>query len=395
MNKEEKLPVGVRKKGKGYEARSKIRGESISVYANSVDEALKKLEAKRIMYGSSQNVDKLTLNDWFEIWFYKVKVCRIKESSVRTSYNVFKRTFGSYIGNRKINDILPLDIQNAINKMSKSGVANHPIRDALSLLRQCLEYAKVNGMIKENPASVVEVPWSFQTHREVVALTMEEQVKFLESKEESWYREMFTFMLLTGVRVGELGGLLWSDIDFNAKKIYIKRSLNCQYNNGRKTAKLTTPKTINSVRTIPFIGEIEEVLLSQKEKQMALRKELGGRYRSKGELKDLVFVTTMGSPCTRYVVEKEIRDYISFAEQEELIEALKEGREPIPIKHFSPHSLRHTFATRCFEKGIEAKVVQEVMGHSSLNITMDIYTHVLKDKLYKEMSKFGTALPKN
>ena len=392
MGRKEKLPIGIREKNGTYEARATVRGHKITLYGSDLDDLVKRFTEEKEKYKalSGDNSGELTLNDWFELWFYETKVYTIKESSINPLYNVFQRTFASYVGNMKLKDIKPIDIQNAVNRMSDMNMPLKSIRTGLTILNQCLEYANVNGMMEKNPARVIEVPWTFQTHREIVVLTMEEQEKLIEAYRDNWYQEMFSFMLLTGVRVGELGGLKWEDIDFYGKKIYIRRSLSSQYKNGIKKEIFTTPKTSNSVRIIPFVGEVGDVLKTQKEKQVKLKKELGNRYRSTGEFEDLVFVTSMGSPCSRYIVEKEIKAYIKEQELDEAMHAVKEGGSPYPVKHFSPHSLRHTFATRCFEKGIEPKVVQEVMGHSSLSVTMDIYTHVMKDKLFEEMSKFGS-----
>ena len=229
-------------------------------------------------------------------------------------------------------------------------------------------------MIKVNPCLIVEVPWTFKRSKEEIALTQEEQDDFLSEMEDSWYKEMFYFMCLTGVRVGELGGMKWSDIDFKKKVVHVRRSLSCSYYNGEKRMMLVTPKTVNSIREIPFLGEMEEILKSQKKKQNKLKEELGSRWRSTDDLKDLVFTTGMGSPCVRYVVL-----------------AVQENREPREIRDFHPHSLRHTFATRCFEKKMEPKVVQRLMGHSSISITLNIYTHVLDNIMEEEIKKFGVA----
>lgn len=84
-------------------------------------------------------------------------------------------------------------------------------------------------------------------------------------------------MFLTGVRVGEVGALTWDDIDFQNKKIHIRKSLHCSYVEGKKTMKFGMPKTTTSIREIPFYGEMEEVLKSQQKKQKRLRIELGDR----------------------------------------------------------------------------------------------------------------------
>lgn len=126
-------------------------------------------------------------------------------------------------------------------------------------------------------------------------------------------------------------------------------------------------------------------------KQDELRKELGARWRGKGELSDLVFTTGMGSPCSRYIVEKEIKKVIKRINEKEAVFAVAENRNPKIVRDFHPHSLRHTFATRCFENKMEPKVVQRLMGHSSISVTLNIYTHVLNSKMDEEIKKFGVA----
>ena len=133
------------------------------------------------------------------------------------------------------------------------------------------------------------------------------------------------------------------------------------------------------------------ILKSQCEKQARLKKELGDRWRGKKEFEDLVFTTGMGSPCSRYIVEKEIKKVIKRMKEKEAVLAVQENREPRIIRDFHPHTIRHTFATRCFEKKMEPKVVQKLMGHSSISITMNIYTHVLENKMNEEIQKFGSA----
>lgn len=94
-----------------------------------------------------------------------------------------------------------------------------------------------------------------------------------------WYKEMFYIIFLTGMRIGEVGSLMWSDIDFDNKCIHINRSLSCQYEYGKKMLRLTEPKTHNSYRKIPFFEEAEEMYLSQQKKVKELKKTLGSRWR--------------------------------------------------------------------------------------------------------------------
>jgi len=338
-----KLPRGIRENRGTYEARAMVNGIKISLYGSNLDALI--VEFNGAKERARNNVDyrktTITLNEWFNEWFSSVKAHKVKETSIAPMKNNYKRTFGFYLGTQKIKDIKPMDVQRALNAMEKDGVSNSAMREALGRLRECLEFAVGSQMLSINPCLIVEVPWTFKSVKEEFALTQEEQNALLSEVEDSWYREMFYFMCLTGVRVGELGGLMWSDIDFNKKVINIKRSLSCSYCDGVKREMLVSPKTVNSVRSIPFIGEMEEILKTQREKQKRLKAELGKRWRAGEEFKDLVFTTGMGSPCSRYIVQKEIKKTVKRMREKEAVAAVQENRKPRMIRDFHPHTLRH------------------------------------------------------
>ena len=198
-------------------------------------------------------------------------------------------------------------------------------------------------------------------------------------------------MLLTGRRIGEIGGLQWEDIDFVNKFIYVKRTLSYHYENGKRIRKLTSPKTENSVRKIPFFGETKAILEKQFEKIKRKQSDLGERWRKPEDLGNLVFLTSMGSPIGRYSIESDMR-YITKQITDMLnTEALYTGSTPRKFERIHPHALRHTFATRCFEKGMTPRAVQEIMGHANYNTTVS-YTHVLDDVKAKEAERLGNFL---
>lgn len=264
--KGKELGTGLRQRKDGrYEARAKINGIDINLY----DIDLKKLKIlfEKAKEEARNNIDmkrqKITLNEWFEEWFTNYKIPNIKETSVFPMRSKYHNTFGKAIGNMKVADIRNLDIQRVINDMNKQGRASSSMRDALGRVRECLESAKNNRIIDINPCFEINVPWENKT-AERRFLSMAEQTRFLQEVEHNWYKEMFYIMFLTGMRIGEVGGLKWEDIDWNKKCINIQRSLSCQYENGVKTMRLTKPKTHNSYRSIPFMAETEEILLSQK-----------------------------------------------------------------------------------------------------------------------------------
>lgn len=388
------LPKGIyqRKDGR-YEARALINGIKIQLYNFNLKEL--KIEFEKRKEEAKQGVDKklsnITLDEWFEEWFIRYKVPKIKETSITPMKTKYRANFGRLIGNMKVAEIRNMDIQDVINTMQREGKATSSMRDALGRVRECLESAKNNRIISENPCFDITVPWENVT-KERRFLSQEEQNRFLQQVENNWYKEMFYIMFLTGMRIGEVGGLKWEDVDFKNKCININRSLSCQYESGVKTVRLTAPKTHNSYRKIPFMGEAEEMFLSQKKKQEKIKKELGKRYRSDGEFLDLVFVTSMGSPVFRHHAEKEVKKVVKAINEQEAFDSVREQREPHYFEDLYPHAIRHTFCSRCFQLNMNPKVVQKLMGHQHYSTTIDIYTHVMQDDIDSEVCKLESAI---
>lgn len=390
--KGKELGVGLRQRKDGrYEARLKVNGREQTIYSNSLTEIRK--EYAKLKKASEESLDYkkqgMTLNEWFNEWFDTYKAPHIKSTSIYPMKSKFNGSFGKYLGDKRLADIRNIDIQNVINQMQDEGRAISSMRDALGRVRECMESAKNNRIITINPCFDITIPWEKKAVRRRF-LSKNEQNLFLKIASDTWYKEMFYIMFLTGVRVGELGGLMWKDIDFEKKCIKIERSLSCQYEKGVKTQRITTPKTFNSYRTIPFMGEAEEMFKSQLKKQNELKKELGNRWRS--DIPDLVFTTTMGSPVSRYIAEKECKKIIDEMNYQESINSVRENRAPVVYETVYPHAIRHTFCSRCFEAGMNPKVVQQLMGHQHYSTTVDIYTHVTDIMFEDETKKLESAM---
>lgn len=399
--KGKELGTGLRQRKDGrYEARAKVNGIDICLYNLNLKDLKKDFEEAKEK--ALQNIDTkkgtITLTEWFDEWFDKYKTPSIKATSVFPMKSKFYCTFGRLLGDMKIEDIRNMDIQEAINTLHSEGRATSSMRDALGRIRECMESAKNNRLITLNPCFEITVPWEETGTKERRFLSIEEQEIFLKEVEHTWYKEMFNIILNTGMRIGEVGGLKWCDVDFKNKCINVNRSLHCSYEKGVKRMVMTSPKTQNSYRKIPFMGNTEEMLLSQKKKQDAIKKELGNRYRSDGDFSDLVFTTTMGSPILRYHAEKECKKAIKAINLQEAYLSVKEKRPPVIMEDIYPHALRHTFCSRCFEAEMNPKVVQALMGHATYSTTIDIYTHVTDAKFDSEIEKFDSkqneAVPK-
>ena len=373
-----------------YEARALVRGTRVSLYGKNLktlraefEQAKEDALIRAMVYPAD-----MTFHSWFKEWFDKFKRPSLKESSVAPTLSRYYTIYQPYIGNMKLKDIRNVHIQAAINTAIEKGRAISTVRDVTGLMRACFESARNNQLIRVNPAFEVILPTRSVKQKPRRFLEDWEIKLFLEEIELSYYKEMYYVMLLTGMRVGELGALRWSDIDFEKKETNINSALMVQYNEGNKIVRVTKPKTSNSFRSIPFIGNIEEMYLSWREKQAELKERLGTRWRSLKFGDDFVFTTSLGSLVSRYTVERDLRVVVDSINVGLKDKAIRENTEYTPMEHIYPHALRHTFCSRCFEVGIEPKVVQLLMGHSSYSTTIDIYTHVTKKKMSTEAAKF-------
>lgn len=390
------LGKGIRQRKDGrYEARAIINNVKINIIKPTLKECIADFKEAKNMANNNMDIKRtnITLNEWFEEWFDNYKKPYIKETSIYPTRSRYHNIFGNILGDKKITEINNIDIQGVINEMHSQGRASSSIRTALGIVRDCFESAKNNRIISINPCFDIKVYWENKTVQRRF-LTKEEQNLFLDKLKNNgdWYYEMLYIMLYTGMRIGEVGGLKWDDIDYKNKCIYINRSLSCQYEKGKKMMRLTAPKTHNSYRKIPFMGEVEHMLKTQYKKQQAAKKDLGNRWREEVGFENFVFTSSMGSPVIRYIAEKQINKIVKEINEEEMFNAVRENRIPVIFDKVYPHALRHTFCSRCFECNMNPKVVQSLMGHQHYSTTIDIYTHVTNEKMEDEITKFNIAM---
>lgn len=376
------------RRDKRYEARAMVNGVKICLYDMHLPTLKKRFEEEKakVLREEKNLRPNLTLGEWFSEWFDHYKKPSLKsEVSKRAYHRKVSNTYIALIGDKKLEGISHMNMQNATNELLNKFKAR-TIREALGVLRECLDIACMNGLIKVNPCININIINENEAVQERRVLDSREIKLFLEEVEHEYYNEAYQILLLTGMRIGEFSGLQWGDINFQNKTIKVQRSLSVGYVNGEKIEYLTSPKTANSYRTIPFFGNVGELFKAWKVKQDEHRNRLGSRWRLKEELGDLVFTTTLGSPVTRYALSHNIEKVVKNLNEREKHQAEVEGRAPQEIGHIYPHAFRHTFATKCFEKKLDPVFIQRIMGHTSYSTTLK-YTHLLESKLNEEISK--------
>lgn len=352
-----------------------------------------KMEEYEINSGRSN----MTVTEWFEEWFDTYKVPLVKPQSVSPMKRKVYSTFLPYIGGLKLREIRSIDLQRAINSLlDEDKYARSSISEALGRLRDCFASAVNNRMMTTNPAFDLIVPFNEEHDKERRWLSLYEIEVFLNAVKGDWWEEMLYVAIYTGMRVGELGGLRWDDIDWKGKYINIRQNLISSYSNGVKTLKVSTLKTKNSYRKIPFMKDVEAMLRSQKKKVEDSKKRMGTRWRNDESIYgDLVFVSSMGSPMMRYNAQKAINAVVYNINLEEAHKAKAERREPKVFDHVYPHALRHTFASLCYAAEMQPKTVQVLMGHANYSTTIDIYTHIGETFQKEEIDKFNNLTLNN
>lgn len=367
--KGKELPPGIRQRKNGrYEGRVKYDYQSYSVYGDTVTEVKKKMTDLRYKLEHGQFVDKtvITLNEWFRTWISVYKEKSVKRGTIIAYKNGFRYYIEPTLGDKKLSKIRGEHIQQMFNDLAERGIAVSYIKVLAAILNGCFKQAFKNGLIESNPVAKTTLPKQTEKGQRRV-LTQEEQEIFFQYARESYLYNLFALMLMTGMRTGEARGLRYCDIDRKNKVIHITRTL--KYEAGLGFFE-DTPKTLTSKRDIPLTEEIEAILQDQ-------------RKRFETNIIDpnaYIFRTSEGGPISRERVQAEI---------DRIVRAVQKDKPD--FKRLTSHCFRHTFATRAIENGMKPQTLKTILGHSSLAMTMDLYSHVLPSTKADEMEKISSA----
>ncbi len=389
--KERRLPKGITKRADGrYQGRFTFQGERHTLYDRDIKALQKKMaDAKYEMeHGIYVNAQHMTLNTFFETWLSEIKENTVKANTLGVYMEIYKIHIAPTIGKMQVSGINKLMIQRLLNNMSKNGLSANTVAKTKAILYSIFKEAMENRMISYNPCENITIRRD-KTERRV--LSYEEQKIFLSAIRGSRYEMLCILGLSTGLRIGELSGLRWSDINFEEKTLTVERTyvyLHDVKNHQMKDV-FHSPKTKNSCRTIRLLDSTLELLEQHHIQQNKEKAELGEEWCPVEDGEDLVFTTKNGGPVRGLNVAETLNNYVKKINKQEEKLAAKEKREPVIFERITPHTLRHTFATRAFESGIPPKVVQQILGHSSLEMTMDLYTHVTEDVQSREIQKLS------
>ncbi|MBP3924151.1 tyrosine-type recombinase/integrase [bacterium] len=345
------------------------------VYAKTYKEVKEKLSTVAISFNETKGISVSISKPMSEAGFEKVAAewletlkPRLKESSVVKYTNILKKYLLPYFKNNSIEAITREEIDDFIKVLlvegySGAGLAPKTVLSIVSVLKSVFEYADQYG--KYDVADIRKLTVK-QPQKSMRVLSISEQQKLSQylCNDLTLINLGILVCLYTGVRIGEICALKWEDISFEEQYLYVHKTMQRIQNEKDAEKKtfiwISTPKSDCSIRKIPLPDELFKLL------------------------------TKARCPDNTYFLTG-LED--SFIEPRTLQNRFKAAIHICAIQDANFHALRHTFATRCVELGFDVKSLSEILGHASVNITLNRYVHPSMDLKQKNMNMFSNLFP--
>ena len=325
----------------------------------------------------------MTVTEWFEFWISHI-VGDLAPNTKRNYRERYKQNIQPIIGKMLLSDVKPMHCKKVLLSMD-ADYAGSTIRQTYITMGTLFKAAKMNDLIYKHPMDGVRYTKPVRAADDIHFLTREEQRKFLEAARRSHNYNQYALILETGLRTGEMIGLTWDAIDFENRTLTVNKTL--EFRHKQHFWRAGPPKTQQSYRTIPLTDRAYEILKEIKDKRPwqkgspLLSQTLEYIDRRTGAIsrlvmRDLVFINwRTGEPAKNSSYDTHLYKLCDEA----------------GIEKFCMHALRHTYATRAIECGVQPKVLQKLLGHASIKTTMDRYVHVTSESLDQAVRQFESG----
>ena len=354
------------------------------MYAKSKTELQEKI--RNVLYerqaGTYVEPSRLTVGEWVISYLETYVRPSVRVKTFTTYEDMAKKHIVPALGTRLLQQLQTPEIQRFYNEKleagrldGKGGLSSRAIHMMHQVISGALKQALAEGRIQRNVAEAVKLPPL--KYKSMRSLSREELAELMKAVREDRLHAAFEVELATGLRRGELLALRWQDVDLNKKVIHVRRTLKrVRAEGGERRTKLVfeEPKTDKSRRTITLTETAVKALKLHRVRQAEEKLRVGEAYQDNG----LVFATPLGRPIDPDGFYKHFSKILKKA----------------GISHRSFHNCRHTVATVLLEEGVNPKVVQELLGHARVGITLDIYSHVDMKTMQQATDKLEEALQK-
>ena len=366
-----------------YMARYTLNSKRYAIYGSTFEEV--RVQLTEVL----ANIDKgdhvapsgHTVSQWFREWLITYALPTVKQSTYISYESYVRLHLEPALGTTKLTSLTIEQLQRFFNQKQQT-LAVKSLRNIYNMLHACLNQAVINGHLIRNPINGVKLPAA--TKKEIRILSSQEQAVLHTTASTSTTLSAFgiIFALSTGLRLGELLGLQWGDIDYTSHSIQVRRTVGrlqkvdadgnlISRTTGVPTTEIVarSPKSANACRTIPLFPQVWNDLMAYQDKQ----KEILLSQRIPITTSTPIFSTPTG-------LMYEPRTY------EDLF---KRTLKAAGLQDINFHALRHTFATRALEAGMDIKVLSSILGHAQASTTLNLYVHALPDHKKTSMEKMG------
>ena len=344
-----------------------------SAFAKTQKSALKQLHQLLDLYRDVDLTEecRMTLGEWMDKWLDEYMIFTVRESTLDSYRCLTENQVKRFIGEKQLSSLTTAELQKFYNKIKKEGrvkpnragtyeLADSIVRKIHMMLHEALDTAVRERLIAKNPTNGTTIPKTNYAEKQV--LGNEQLERFLEEiKTEEYWCDFFYVEVMTGLRRGEICGLKWSDIDFDANKLRVQRSVSAKKGGGLNIGET---KTNTGTRIITMPPSVREVL--QNRKQTAITEWVFPAFLNPEQ------------PIHPEAAYRKLKVILKHAE--------------LPLIRF--HDLRHTFATHAMKGGVDAKTLSGILGHTNASFTLDTYTHVTSDMQKNASAVVGNMMQK-
>lgn len=346
------------------------RRKSVSVYGATAAECRKELKRVRgrIEDGKPAKDAPDTVASWLERWRESSLAASDRKATTKSLYGSLSRKHleATDIGAKRLDRLKPSDVESLIVELRGNKLADSTVRQVYTVLRQALDVAVRDGLLARNPVAKVKRPGVART--EARYLPAADVVRLLEAAKGLRYYVAIVVMAATGLRRGEVAGLLWSDLDLDKGELMVRHTLSRI--DGELV--LTEPKTDRSRRRVPLHAGVVTALKAWRTQQLQERLVAGDQWTDSG----VVFATELGT----------------MVDPRNLLRTVELAAKKAKIEGVGAHTMRHSAAVAWLESGVHIKAAADLLGHSSISVTGDLYGHTSDDTARAAVDGLGTAL---
>lgn len=367
-------------------------GKRHSVYAKTLSELREKekIIEKEIASGVKHDGSTMTVDELFELWFSLKR--GVRDTTLHTYTCAYKYEISPLLGSILIRNLSFSNVKRAYIKLLEEHDKKFgTLKTVNQILMQALDFAVDDKLLARNPAKKVfrEFVKEMDAHQtKKIAMTQEEQNLFLDFvANHNCYKKWANLIFVlngTGLRIGEALALQWDDIDFENETINVDKTLVYTKINGKMELSIHAPKTKSSARQVPASPIVKQALLAEIDYQKQNHCSCIDTVDGYG---NFVFLSRNGKVRTCSEVDSVVKRMIASYNKSALAQ-----ETPILIPDISCHTFRHNFATRLFESGVDSKVVQDILGHASISMTLNTYTDMLPNTRQNEINAIDNFL---